>query len=58
MFLNILIWFGLFSLAVYVNDRYNPKFDLVKSGKKYELFFWYNKYDWPGEYTRAYIKLF
>lgn len=40
--------------------RYAPKFDLVESGKKYILFFWYNKYDsWDDEYcTRKYIKLF
>ena len=39
--------------------RYDPKFDLVKSGNKYILFFWYNKFSWTNEYEgRAYIKLF
>lgn len=40
--------------------RYDPKLDIVESGKKYILFFWYNKYDsWGDEYcTRKYIKLF
>lgn len=39
--------------------RYDPKFDLVQSGNKYILFFWYNKYNWTNEYEgRAYIKLF
>lgn len=47
-----------FSIRAYI--RYDPKFDLVESGKKYILFFWYNKYDsWDDEYcTRKYIKLF
>lgn len=39
--------------------RYDPKFDLIQSGNKYILFFWYNKYSWTNEYEgRAYIKLF
>lgn len=39
--------------------RYDPKFDLVQSGNKYILFFWYNKFSWTNEYEgRAYIKLF
>lgn len=39
--------------------RYDPKFDLVKSGNKYILFFWYNKFSWTNEYEgRVYIKLF
>lgn len=39
--------------------RYDLKFDLVQSGNKYILFFWYNKFNWSGEYEgRAYIKLF
>lgn len=48
----------VFSIRAYV--RYEPKFDLVQSGDKYILFFWYNKYDsWNAEYcTRKYIKLF
>lgn len=47
----------IFSIRVYV--RYDPKFDLVESGEKHILFFWYNKYDsWDDEYcTRKYIKL-
>lgn len=47
-----------FSVRAYI--RYDPKFDLVESGKKYILFFWYNKYDsWDDKYcTRKYIKLF
>ena len=44
---------------VRIFTRYDPKFDLVKSGNKYILFFWYNKYSWADEYEgRAYIKLF
>ena len=39
--------------------RYDPKLDLVQSGNKYILFFWYNKFNWTNEYEgRAYIKLF
>lgn len=39
--------------------RYDPEFDLVQSGNKYILFFWYNKFSWTNEYEgRAYIKLF
>lgn len=39
--------------------RYDPKFDLVQSGNKYILFFWYNKFSWTNEYEgRVYIKLF
>lgn len=39
--------------------RYDPKFDLVQSGNKYILFFWYNKFSWTNEYEgKAYIKLF
>lgn len=47
-----------FSIRAYIG--YDPKFDLVESGNKYILFFWYNKYDsWDNEYcTRKYIKLF
>ena len=47
-----------FSIRAYI--RYDPKFDLVESGNKDILFFWYNKYDsWDDEYcTRKYIKLF
>lgn len=47
-----------FSIRAYI--RYGPKFDLVESGNKYILFFWYNKYDsWDDEHcTRKYIKLF
>ena len=40
-------------------SRYGPKFDLVQSGNKYILFFWYNKFSWTNEYEgRVYIKLF
>lgn len=40
-------------------NKYNPKLDLVKSGNKYILFFWYNKFNWGEEYEgRRYIKLF
>lgn len=48
----------IFSIRAYI--RYDPKFDLVESGNKYILFFWYNKYNsWDDEYcTRKYIKLF
>lgn len=47
-----------FSIRAYI--RYDPLLDLVKSGDKYILFLWYNKYDsWEDEYcTRKYIKLF
>lgn len=39
--------------------RYDPKLDLVQSGNKYILFFWYNKFNWANEYEgRVYIKLF
>lgn len=44
---------------VKIFTRYDPKFDLVQSGNKYILFFWYNKFSWTNEYEgRAYIKLF
>ena len=46
-------------LLIRTFTRYDPRFDLVQSGKKYILFLWYNKYTWTGEYEgRHYIKLF
>lgn len=39
--------------------RCDPKLDLVKSGNKYILFLWYNKFYASGEFERRkYIKLF
>lgn len=38
--------------------KYNPKFDIVISRNSRILFLWYNKYDWAGDCTRTYIKLF
>ena len=39
--------------------RYDPKFDLVQSGNKYILFFWYKTFSWTNDYEgRVYIKLF
>lgn len=45
--------------AAFIFIRYEPRFDLVKSGNKYLFIFWYNKYDYTGTWvTREYIKLF
>lgn len=45
--------------AIIVFTRYEPRLDLVKSGNKYLMLLWYDKYDWSGIYvTRTYIKLF
>lgn len=58
MFIKLL--FGIIIIILLVRGlfRYNPRFDLVESGRKYELFIWYNKYDWLGNCKRTYIKLF
>lgn len=45
-------------LLIRVFIRYDPKFDLVQSGRKYILFFWYNKYLNEEYEGRKYIKLF
>lgn len=57
MFIKLL--FGVTTIILLIRGlvRYNPKLDLVESSK-YELFLWYNKYNWTGDYKRTYIKLF
>ncbi len=48
MYLKILV---IVSLIAYITSRiirYKPRFDLIQSGDKYHLFFWFNKYDWLG----------
>lgn len=45
--------------AIIIFIRYEPRLDLVKSGNKYILLLWFNKYGWLGDYEkRTYIKLF
>lgn len=45
--------------AIIIFIRYKPMLDLVKSGNKYILLLWFNKYDWLGDYERrTYIILF
>lgn len=58
MFIKLL--FGVTTIILLIRGlvRYNPKLDLVESGRKYELFLWFNKYDWLGNCSRTYIKLF
>lgn len=58
MFIKLL--FGVTTIILLIRGlvRYNPKLDLVESGRKYELFLWYNKYNWSGDCKRTYIKLF
>jgi hypothetical protein len=58
MFIKLL--FGVTTIILLIRGlfRYNPKLDLVESGRKYVLLFWYNKYDWTGDCKRTYIKLF
>ena len=58
MFIKLL--FGVTTIILLIRGlvRYNPKLDLVESGRKYELFLWYNNYNWTGDYKRTYIKLF
>lgn len=58
MFIKLL--FGVTTIILLIRGlvRYNPKLDLVESGRKYELLLWYNKYDWLGNCKRTYIKLF
>ena len=53
----VLIIIGLI-LIVGGIKKYKPKFELVQSGHKYMLLFWYNKYGWNGNCQRTYIKLF
>lgn len=58
MYLKILI---IVSLTAYITGRiirYKPRLDLIQSGDKYHLFFWFNKYDRLGNCGRTYIKLF
>lgn len=56
----ILLLFGVTTIILLIRGlvRYNPKLDLVESGRKYILLFWYNKYYWSGEVKRVYVKLF
>jgi len=58
MFLKILFIVVFIILAVKCFGKYKPKFDLVQSGTKYKLFFWYTKYDSWGDDTRTYIEVF
>lgn len=58
MFIKILFSVIILILLIKGLFRYNPRLDLIESGRKYELFLWYNKYDWLGNCKRAYIKLF
>ena len=58
MFIKILFSIIIIILLIRGLFRYNPRLDLIESGRKYELFLWYNKYDWLGNCKRAYIKLF
>ena len=53
----ILIIIGLILIVGGIR-KYKPKFELVQSGHKYMLLFWYNKYGWNGDCQRTYIKLF
>lgn len=58
MYLKILV---IVSLIAYITSRiirYKPRLDLIQSRGKYHLFFWFNKYDWLGNCSRIYIKLF
>lgn len=58
MFIKLL--FGVTTIILLIRglNKYNPKFDLVESDGKYELFLWYNKYDSWDDCTRTSIKLF
>lgn len=58
IFIVLALMIGI-TLSVRAYIRYDPELDLVVAGKKYILFFWYNKYNsWDDTYTREYIKLF
>ena len=58
-FIVLMSLLGIIFLVKTFTRWYDPKFDLVQSGNKYILFFWYNKFSWTNEYEgRAYIKLF
>lgn len=57
--LKVLVFLLGVILLIRAFTRYEPKLDLVQSGRKYILFLWYNKYNWGGKYEgRMYIKLF
>lgn len=58
LFAKILLIVSAIILISYLFIKYEPKFDLVKSKNNYILFLWYNKYDWNGNGSRKYIKLF
>ena len=58
MYLKILV---IVSLIAYITSRiirYKTRLDLIQARDKYHLFFWFNKYDWLGNCSRTYIKLF
>lgn len=58
LFAKILLIVSAIILIPYLLMRYDPKFDLVKSKNNYILFLWYNKYNWDGNGSRKYIRLF
>ncbi len=58
LYFKIIVSTLVLILVIRTFVRYNPKFDLVLSKNTYILLLWYNKYDWMGNCTRTYIKLF
>lgn len=58
MFIKLLFGITIIILLIRGLIKYDPKLDLVESGRKYELFLWYNKYYSWEECKRTYIKLF
>lgn len=58
LYFEIMMFTLVLILIIRTFVRYSPKLDLVVSKNTYILLLWYNKYDWMGNCTRTYIKLF
>lgn len=58
LYFEIMMFTLVLILIIRTFVKYNPKLDLVVSKNTYILLLWYNKYDWVGNLTRTYIKLF
>lgn len=58
LFVKIILLFSAIVLIIRTFVRYDPKFDLIKSGYSYKLLLWYNWYNWWGDKQRTYLKIF
>lgn len=58
MYLKLLIVIITVAFVIRGYIVYEPHLDLVYNGSHYHLYLWYYKYDWIGNATRTYIKIF